>query len=81
VKVGDTGVAGIMKIPAGAQGMPPMWGSYVTVANLDATLEQATGLGAKVVAPPMDIQGVGRMAVIADPQGATLNLIQYSMPG
>jgi predicted enzyme related to lactoylglutathione lyase len=79
VKVGDTSVAGIMKMPAEAGPMPPAWGCYVTVDNTDATLAQATALGGKIVAPAMDIPGVGRMAVIADPQGAVISVMQYGM--
>ena len=30
--------------------------------------------------PPTDIPGVGRFSVIADPQGAVLNLITYAAP-
>ncbi|MBL8325774.1 MAG: VOC family protein [Rubrivivax sp.] len=80
-KVGDTAVGGIMKTPAPAAGMPPMWCAYVTVADIEATLKQATALGGKVVAPVMEVPNVGRFAVVADPQGATINVMQYSMPG
>jgi uncharacterized protein len=76
-KVGETSVAGVMGFPPGAQGMPPSWGCYVTVDNVDQTLERCTGLGGKVLMPPMQVPGVGRMAVIQDPQGATLNVITY----
>lgn len=79
-KVGTTAIGGIMKTPAAAQGMPPMWCAYVTVADIDATLKQVAQLGGKVVAPVMDVPQVGRFAVIADPQGATINLMQYSTP-
>jgi hypothetical protein len=37
-------------------------------------------LGGKVVHGPQDIPGVGRMAMIVDPQGAMLSLITYAMP-
>jgi predicted enzyme related to lactoylglutathione lyase len=80
-KVGDTAIGGIMKTPAPAVGMPPMWGVYVTVTDIEATLKQAAALGGKVVAPVMDVPNVGRFAVLADPQGATINVMQYSMPG
>jgi len=56
-----------------------MWGCYVTVADLDQTLSMVQRLGGKVLAPPMDVEGVGRMAVIGDPQGAALSVIQYKM--
>jgi predicted enzyme related to lactoylglutathione lyase len=71
-----------MAIPAEAKagGMPPNWGSYVTVADVDATARTAVELGGKVVHGPQDIPGVGRMAVIVDPQGAALSVICYSQP-
>ncbi len=78
LKVGDSAVGGIMKTPAEAGPMPPAWGCYVTVADVAATAAQATALGGKVVVPAMDVPGVGRMAVIADPQGAMLSVMQYS---
>jgi predicted enzyme related to lactoylglutathione lyase len=82
VKVGDVSVGGVMAIPAEAKagGMPPNWGSYVTVADVDATARTAVELGGKVVHGPQDIPGVGRMAVIVDPQGAALSVIAYSQP-
>ena len=79
VKVGDTAVGGIMKTPA-AVPMPPSWGCYVTVDDIAATVAATSAFGGKVLVPPMDVPGVGRMAVIADPQGATLSVMQYSMP-
>ena len=79
VKVGDSGVGGIMAPPPGAQGMPPMWGCYVTVADTDATVAQCKSLGGKVITGPMDIPKVGRFAVLQDPQGAIFNVIAYSM--
>lgn len=77
LKVGETAVGGIMKAPPGAGPMPPAWGCYVTVDDVEATVARAAALGGKVVVPPMDVPGVGRMAVIADPQGATLNVMRY----
>jgi predicted enzyme related to lactoylglutathione lyase len=75
VKVGEVAVGGIC---APMQpGMPAMWGAYVTVESCDATVEKAKGLGAKVLAGPFDIPNVGRMAVIQDPQGAVLQVINY----
>jgi predicted enzyme related to lactoylglutathione lyase len=77
-QVSDTSVGGMMKIPAAAAGMPPAWGVYVTVRNVDETVEQVESLGGKVVMPPRDVPGVGRMAVIQDPQGASLSVITYT---
>ena len=66
-----------LKTPPDAGAMPPAWGCYVTVDDVDAIAERVPGLGGKVFVPPMDIPGVGRFTVIADPQGAVLNLITY----
>ncbi len=77
-KADDTEVAGIMATPAEAKGMPPCWGAYVTVDDVDAMPAQVEKLGGKVLAPPQDIPEVGRFTVIQDPQGAVLMLITYS---
>ncbi len=78
--VGEQGVAGLMQTPAEAQGMPPRWGVYVTVNNVDETLAQAKSMGATVCMEPMDVPTVGRMAGFSDPQGAMISIIQYSAP-
>lgn len=76
-KAGETEVAGIMATPAEAQGMPPSWGAYVTVDDVDAMGARVEKLGGKVLAAPQDIPDVGRFTVIQDPQGAVLMLIEY----
>ena len=79
VKVGDTQVAGVMGMPPDTPpGMPPMWGCYVTVDDIDATAKRCIELGGQVLMPPMDIPTVGRMAVLKDPLGAVLSAITYS---
>jgi hypothetical protein len=47
------------------------WLMYVGTPDVDATVAQAQGLGAKVWKAASDIPNVGRFAVLADPQGAT----------
>ena len=77
VKAGSQGIGGIMPIPKDAQGMPPMWGAYVTVDDVDSTAKTATQLGAMLLVPPRDIPNVGRFCVIQDPQGAVISAITY----
>lgn len=43
--------------------------NYVNVASIDAALEKATQLGARVALPKMPVAGVGAVAAIVDPQG------------
>jgi uncharacterized protein len=51
-------------------GVPPVWNSYILVESADAVAARAGELGGTVHAPPFDVMEAGRMAVIADPQGA-----------
>ena len=78
VSVGETGVGGIMKSPEGPP-IPPHWGAYVTVDDVEQTIAKCTELGGKVVVPPMDVPNVGRMALLQDPQGAMISVIAYAM--
>ena len=66
----EMGLAGMMAAPQ--PGMPTHWQSYVVVDDADASLEKAASLGAKVLMPVTEIPNVGRIALIADPQGAVL---------
>ncbi len=77
VSVGDEEKAGMMSLPAENAGMPPCWGVYVTVDDVNASAKQAEELGGKVLIEPQDIPDVGRFCVIADPQGAVLSMITY----
>ena len=72
--VGETGVAGVMAVPDAA--IPPHWQPYVAVEDVDATTAKAKELGGSVLAEPMDVPTVGRIAVLRDPQGATFGIIK-----
>jgi hypothetical protein len=73
---GDAAIGGLLSITATdcAPGVGPNWGGYVAVADVDATVERLIGLGGTVHRPPADIAGVGRFAVVADPQAAVFML-------
>jgi len=51
---------------------PPHWMGSVLVDDADAAAERAKNAGGTILAEPMDIPEVGRVAVIADPQGAVV---------
>ncbi len=80
VKVGGEAVGGMMAAPPECAGMPPAWGVYVTVDDVDATARQVATLGGKLLRPPEDIPDIGRFCVLQDPQGATLYAITYRKP-
>jgi uncharacterized protein len=72
VSTGQTMVAGMMDIPdeARSMGAKPGWLGYIWVEDVDKALPRLTAAGGKVLKTPADIPGVGRFAVVADPDGA-----------
>ena len=55
---------------AGATGIGPQWLGSIGTSDVDVTVAQAVALGARVVQPSADMPNVGRIALLADPQGA-----------
>jgi uncharacterized protein len=52
-------------------GNRPHWTSYVSVDDVDATAKKIVAEGGKIVDEAFDVPTIGRMARVADPQGAT----------
>lgn len=79
VNVGGRPVAGMMamgeQFPAE---VPPHWGVYFAVDDCDGAVARAGELGASVMMPPMDVEGVGRMAALVDPQGAPFSVLKLA---
>lgn len=71
----DADIGGLMKMPAGMPG-GPCWLGYVGVSDVDEAAAKVTQLGGKVHMPPADIPGVGRFAMVADPQGVAFYLMR-----
>ena len=61
-------------------GAKPGWLPYFYVDDVDAALAKAQGLGASVHMPPMTMEGVGRLAMLADPQSAPFYLMKPTPP-
>ena len=82
-KVGDTPVAGLMARPpeGPAAEVPTAWTSYVTVDDVDARAARVAGAGGAVLAGPMDIPTVGRMAIVQDPTGGVIGIVRYTNTG
>ena len=77
---GPTMIAGLMQIPEEMKthGTQPNWTGYIGVDNVDAYVGRVGAGGGRLQRPPEDIPGVGRFAVVADPQGAVFVLFQPS---
>ena len=65
-------VGGLLPLSAdaGEQGMRPMWAGYLNVADVDESVAAIKAAGGAVHVPATDIPGVGRFAMVGDPQGA-----------
>jgi predicted enzyme related to lactoylglutathione lyase len=63
-------VAGVGGRPDDAPETPVAWNSYVAVDSADDITAKVTDNGGRVVMEPFDVLDAGRMAVLADPEGA-----------
>jgi uncharacterized protein len=52
------------------------WNVYFAVADCDAAAARAQALGGQVLVPPQDVPNVGRIAQVADPQGAPFAVVK-----
>jgi len=75
---GRGGVAGMppaAHVPAG-----PNWHGYVGVPDVDACAEKVLASGGNVHVHPHDLPGVGRAAMVDDPQGVVFTLFKGNQP-
>jgi predicted enzyme related to lactoylglutathione lyase len=65
----------VAAIGSGAAGAPPAaWTTYVQVASVDDTVAKAREAGGAIVTAPFDSLDGGRIAIVADPAGATFGV-------
>jgi hypothetical protein len=62
-------VAGVASLPPDSGG--PGWNTYIEVENVDRSAEEIAQAGGTVLAQPFDAPPAGRIAVAADPTGAS----------
>lgn len=75
------GIGGTYKLMPEMGPVPPHWLVYFAVDDCDAAVQKATELGAKVMKPAEEIPGVGRFAILVDPQGAAFAVIKTQPHG
>ena len=78
---GSIDVAGLMSLPEEGRrkGATPRWVGYVAVDDIDATAERIKRLGGAIYVPPT-VSNIGRISIVADPQTATLALVEGEKP-
>jgi predicted enzyme related to lactoylglutathione lyase len=73
---GDGQAGGMMQITEQMRGARPVWLGYVAVPDVDAAVADWCAAGGSVQMPAMDIPNVGRMAMLADPDGVPLYVMR-----
>ncbi|WP_037869879.1 VOC family protein [Streptomyces sp. SPB074] len=75
VKVAGKTVGGATGLKSDPPGTPAHWLTYFAVDDVDSTADALIRRDGTVLAPPFDMVA-GRMAVVADPEGARFALIE-----
>jgi len=76
IKNGEHFIGGVPPAAYRQPGVPPHWLAYFLVDDVDASAAKAKETGANLHLPPMSVAGVGRMSVVADPQGAVFAIFK-----
>jgi uncharacterized protein len=71
-------VGGMLAIGDAWEQVPPHWSIYFGVTDCDATVAKCVWLGGRLLAPVVEIGGVGRFARLQDPQGTVFSVIARS---
>jgi predicted enzyme related to lactoylglutathione lyase len=73
--LGEDAVAGLMGPPPGMpEGVPAFWGVAFAVQDADATAALAIERGGTMLQEPFDMTGIGRIATVTDPWGASFSV-------
>ena len=80
MRQGGRSIGGMLEIQKDWGEVPPHWLVYFMVDDCDAAVTKAESLGATVAMPARDFPGVGRVALLRDPQGAAFYAIRLTGP-
>lgn len=74
---GDVPHSGIMNLSGPEmEGVPPNWLIYFHTSDINDSCAKVTGAGGTIVNGPMEVPGVGQIAIVADNHGAHFALHQ-----
>jgi uncharacterized protein len=73
-KLDGKDVAGVS--PRMQAGQPTAWATYISVEDAPATAAKVVESGGEQITEPMDVVGLGTMAIFTDPTGAVFGLWQ-----
>ncbi len=83
IAAADGQIGGVFTLTAEMceQGARPTWLMYAGVRDVDASVAAITAAGGQLHVPAFDIPGVGRIAMVADPQGAPFYVMRGASDG
>ena len=81
--VGRAATSGLVDLPLDAKkrGARPQWVGYISVDDVDGSVNRVKELGGTIHIPPTDAGDVSRFSVVSDPQMATFILVKWSDRG
>jgi predicted enzyme related to lactoylglutathione lyase len=79
----DGNAGGMLQLDAAmlGAGAAPTWLAYFGVDDVDATVADIVAAGGKVMVPAWDAPGVGRIAMVTDPQGVPFYVMRGATEG
>lgn len=79
-QVKGSSVGGVQDMENAPEDAPPHWLVNFAVDDTDSTVAALVRAGGSVRMPPFDMENVGRMAVLQDPQGAVFAVLSLVPP-
>ena len=83
IQTGDEFVGGVLRLTPDmiSCGCQPSWIGYIAVDDVDASVAGIEADGGKTLMPARDMRGVGRFAMVADPQGLAFYVMKGVVEG
>lgn len=80
VRADGLNAGGVLKLTPEMGAMPSVWLAYLCAVDVDATTAAIKADGGTVHLPPMNIPPVGRISMVADPQGIPFYVMTATPP-